>query len=760
MKRALLLMICLLGACEAGAPKPALVTTKGAESGDSAATPSVTPDGEMKAKRTAAASHRTTAFDFVDNRHLAHIYQNGLVMDLGAAESLKYIQGSWNSPWYEGTKADGFDFTYPRGVSGTLRFPLMLPGGSGKTDDTWKITVRLKPAGKQRADVFFRPANGDEKKIGSLNDLKDGWGTYTLKLPAGYEIGQEHTLRLIFSRSNAIGAGRKSGGAIDWLKIGKDASEDAPATTSSIFDPGTHTVALPPVTQVSWYTMPGETMRFQARTKGDIKVSVTGLDGQTEEFQPAEDAFDVDMAKYANQPIHIAFINRSAVAASVMNPTFAVEQKSANPRGEKPQYILVWLIDTLRADHMKLYNPSTDVETPNLDEFAKTAAVFQSGTVQGNSSLPTSASIFTSAYSPNHGMITEKAKLPTDHVAFGEAFHNHGYATGLFSSNGYVSNSWGFARGFDVEVNPIRENRPSDTEYLWPEALAWIHKIRATDPAKPALIYINTVDPHVPYDPPDDILKKYHQGGKVGKVSPRGTGQLLHDMAGGSMRLSPEEADYLHALYKGEITYNDVWFGKMLADLEALGIRDKTMIIVTSDHGEEFGEYGRYGHGVSVNQELIDVPFLISYTPWTKSGVKVHQDVEVVDVLPTALDAVGQKSADTTQGASLADLILDPTTRYPRAAFGYHNTFLRSARMGDWKYQLFNGDKDPLYHLTDGKGGWDRDDIGDKTPLARRMMRDIMAFQVGLDTKLNKQRHGVVNNQSAELAAWLDSKGW
>ncbi|MEZ4458499.1 MAG: sulfatase [bacterium] len=757
MKRGLLFFICFVAACDSQQSSVPATATNTVEPPTEQ---TQTANQEPTAVAPAAASDRAVVFDFVDNRHLAHVYDGGLVMDLGAAQSLKYIQGSWNSPWYEGTKSEGMDFTYPKGVGGSLRFPLILPGAKGLTDEQWNISLKLKPVGKQRADLFFRSTNGEEKKIGSINEMKDGWGTYTVKLPAGYEIGQEHMLRVHFSRSAPIDGGRKSAAAIDWIKVGNPGNADEPGTVSTIFDAAAKRVTLKPGQRAIWFTMPAKTSQFSATVTGSPRVEVTDNAGKTTKIEAANGAITSDFSAWADQPVRIDFVNDSAAVATFENPSITVEKQQPMARGEKPQYVLVWLIDTLRADHMKLYNPKTDVETPNLDAFAKTAAVFRSGTVQGNSSLPTSASIFTAAYAPNHGMITEKAKLPTDHVVFGEAFKKAGFATALFSSNGYVSNSWGFARGFDVEVNPIRENRPSDTEYLWPEAFEWIKKLHTATPDKPALIYINTVDPHVPYDPPQEFLSKYHQGGKVGKVSPRGTGQLLHDMAGGSIKLSNEEAAYMHALYKGEITYNDFWFGKMLENLKELGILEKTMIIVTADHGEEFGEYGRFGHGVSVNQELIDVPFLISYLPWTSKGLRIDQDVEVVDILPTVIDAVGAEEPATLQGDSLVSMMLDPTQRYPRAAFGYHNTFLRSARIGDWKYQLFNGDKDPVYHLTDGKGGWDRDDIGDKNPLVRRMMRDTMAFQVGLDTKLDKRKHGVANNHSAALAKWLDSKGW
>lgn len=735
--------------------------------GPSTAVPTHTPDLPQAhaAEKTPVTPEPPRAqgivtYDFVNNRHLAHIYDDGLVMDMGAAGSLKYIQGSWNAPWYEGSLENGMDYTYPKGVGGSLRFPLFSPEMTGKTDGNWTVSFRIKPVGKQKADVFFRAASGEEKKIASIHEMADGWGTYTIALPANYAVGQEHTLRIHFARSADISGGRKAAAAIDWIRVSPiSVQNDDPARAATVFDPSKKSIHLKAGQRVTWFTMPGEAQTFFARVDGQGSVSVTPEGETTRKYEATGNVITFDAGPLAHKPTRIDFVAAGDVRFE--EPAFRTEPGPQVASDARPQYVLVWIIDTLRADHLRIYNPSTDVETPNLEAFAKQAATFASGTVQGNSSLPTSASIFSAAYAPNHGLITEKAKLPDDHVLFGEAFKKAGWETALYSSNGYVSNPRGFARGFDVEVNPIRENRPSDTEYLWPEAEAWLKKTVAEKPDKPALLYINTVDPHVPYDPPVDILKKYtSKSGKVGRVAPRATGELLHDMAGGALKMTPEEAEYLHDLYKGEITYNDVWFQKMLESLEAMGIRDKTMIVVTSDHGEEFGEYGRWGHGISVSQELVDVPFLIGFSPWTREGRRIGQDVEVVDVLPTVLDAASIDVPDSMQGDSLVSLMRDATARHPRPAFSYHNTFLRGARIGSWKYQLFNGDKDPVYELKDGKGGWDARDVSDEKPIARRMMRDTMAFQVGLDTHLNKREHGTPNNHSEALAKWLETKGW
>lgn len=746
MKTTLLLVFVFLGlfACDSApdsasaAPPPAKTQQN---SNSSATTASAEEEPEVKSG--------VTVFDFVDNRHLAHFNDHGIVLDLGHASGAKYVQGRWNSGWYDADTDDGNKVGHPRGVSGTVRFPVLW-----KSEET-QIQVRLKPNGSQRCDVFWSAADGEEKKIGSFNDIADGWGTYSLTIPA-VPPGNEYTLRLHFSRSRPISGGRKSAAAIDWIRVGPKHDAE-PKRRDEVWDVASDKVSLQPGQSLVWYTVLGPKASFEGKFEGKGTLSVMRDGADAESFDLSSKVSNITLADWAGKAVRLelAAADEPLVAK---RPRLTAPHGTIKPREGSPRVVLIWVIDTLRADHLPAYNESTDVVTPNLDAFVEEAALFTNATVQGNSSLPTSASIFTGAYTVTHELVRESGRLKSDHTVLGEPFGKAGWKTALYSSNGYVSNTWGFARGFQQEVNPIRESRPSDTSVLWPEAKAWLAK--AIEGDSKVLLYINTVDPHVPYDPPSEHLARYHQGGRVGKVTPRGTGQLLHDAAGGKIKITDAERDYMLALYKGEITDNDEWFGTMRKDLEALGIADETMIVVTSDHGEEFGEYGRFGHGISVNQELVDVPFIVGYRPWTKPGRKIDDAVEVIDLYPTIADSAGLKAGKQVQGRSLIEDILDESPKHPSVAFSYHNDFLRGARIGNWKYQLFNGDNDRVYDLSNPGGAWDGNNIAAQRPVVRRTMRDAMAFQVGFDTEWKKATDGFVNNHSEAAAKRLDDEGW
>ena len=765
------LLLCLIGtlACDS---KPA--TTPPAPPLKTAEAPS---EGKEQAKELTATKVAPVAsvptgpeapvFDLVDNRHLAHKDHHGLLIDIGEGGAPKYIQGGWKNHWFDfalfepDSKKTGFPAAYMPGRGATLRFP--MPEGAEQ------VSMRIQDNGTGGVcDVFLGGTTMEETKVGSIS-TPTSWDIVSVSLPQGLKGGEEVSLRLHCNGNPALNKndpkGPRSAGAIDWIHVGSKAWDGTFLRTAKWFDPKAKTLTLPPNGALTWYLMPQPGQRLVAgKIKGSVSVTILqdGSPPKTLSLGPE----GVDLGAYASRPVGLKL--HSDTGATLGHPVIHAPRTGvARPAGG-PQVILVWLVDTLRADHLTSYNPKTDVQTPHLQAFAKEAALFRNATVQGNSSLPSSASIFTGHYPERHNVTEEAARLDPETQLLGQALNKGGWATGLFSANGYVSTKWGFARGFDLEVNPIRDSGPADTEYLWPAAKAWLQTQLNANKDQKIFLYINTSDPHVPYDPPGDQLGLYDPAKppSLGQVKPRATGDLLHALAGGKGQLSPQELDYMRHLYKGEISYNDLWFGQMLEDLEALGVRQKTLVLVTSDHGEEFGEYGRFGHGVSVNQELVDVPLIVGYQPWTGQGRVIDRAVESVDIYPTLADAagLGQASWAGAQGMSLVPELYGDPWPFATAGIAYHNEFLRSARLGNLKYQLFQGDKDPVYTLAyqaprQGRpqAGLDAQDLRATHPIARRTMRDLMAYQLRFGFGWHKAKHGAINNHTASVAAALDT---
>ena len=174
---------------------------------------------------------------------------------------------------------------------------------------------------------------------------------------------------------------------------------------------------------------------------------------------------------------------------------------------------------------------------------------------------------------------------------------------------------------------------------MFGEAEGWIEKNRDGR----FFVYIQTIDPHVPYDPPAKFLEMYDPEPYSGQVQNRRTHLMLDDAKKNPKKyaFTKRDKERIEALHDGEISYHDEYFGKFLAKLRELGLDENTIIVVTSDHGEEFQEHGSWGHGHSVYQELLGVPLLFRWPGVIPANARVAPVVSTLDIGPTVLEATG-----------------------------------------------------------------------------------------------------------------------
>jgi arylsulfatase A-like enzyme len=169
---------------------------------------------------------------------------------------------------------------------------------------------------------------------------------------------------------------------------------------------------------------------------------------------------------------------------------------------------------------------------------------------------------------------------------------------------------------------------------------------------KPFFLYVHTIDPHVPYKPPEHFLNMYDSAPYSGVVDFKRDGTLLENIKIGRTKLNARDKEHLVALYDAEISYHDAHFASMIEGLERRGLSDNTMIVITADHGEEFWDHGSVGHGHSVYDELLHVPLVVKVPGITQQTTAVTDAVGLVDVLPTVLDVLGQPVPDHLAGHS------------------------------------------------------------------------------------------------------------
>jgi arylsulfatase A-like enzyme len=372
--------------------------------------------------------------------------------------------------------------------------------------------------------------------------------------------------------------------------------------------------------------------------------------------------------------------------------------------------VVVYLIDTLRPDHTSAYGYARDT-TPSLARLAREGVRFDAAYSTAARTRPATASLLTSLHPGFHGAHSGFALSPRV-ATLAERFRAAGWSTWAFVTNGHVhGRQLNFDQGFDrfqaVRGKRLRNHARTEevNEVLFPhlDALA----------DEPFLLYVHTVDPHAPYEPPPAFRGRFTDPGYAGPVRPEKT--ITADLE--RLRLDDEDVAHVAGLYDEDIRYQDEMLGLLLARLETLGIAERTVVVVVSDHGEEFQEHGAWAHGGRLWEEQIRVPLIVRVPRWSAAaGRTVREPVQIIDVMPTLLAWFGLEGGDACQGRDVSDLVRgEPSPQgMERPIYGEETTYtpgaeLRSFRVGAWKairfglgddlsktHVLFNLDEDPL----------------------------------------------------------------
>jgi len=229
---------------------------------------------------------------------------------------------------------------------------------------------------------------------------------------------------------------------------------------------------------------------------------------------------------------------------------------------------------------------------------------------------------------------------------------------------------------------------------------------RVTGGQKPFFLFINYMDAHRPHIPPPPFDTLYP--GKSEVIETDQNNLMSRGIMSFKRDITPEERNHLISQYDGGINYIDFHIGELISRLKELGLYDDTLIIITSDHGEAFGEKNLMEHGVSVYQDQIYIPLIIKY-PNNKDGSVINDPVSSVDIMPTILDVTGYEVPDAVQGVSLLKLGSVKTRSIISESFpdrdllNLHPRFHRIERaIFSWPYKLISstaGEKE-LYDLS------------------------------------------------------------
>ncbi len=329
------------------------------------------------------------------------------------------------------------------------------------------------------------------------------------------------------------------------------------------------------------------------------------------------------------------------------------------PRAKNVLFILV---DTLRADHLGIYGYGRDT-SPTLDAFARQGSLFQSARSQASCTYPSVNSMLTGRYpavflAQPDGYLGIPEWIPS--VA--EILKQSGYRTAAVSSSAVVRNKpsrfnpgGGFGRGFDVfHEGCVWKNAACVNEQAF-------EQLRAADDGKPFFLYLHYLEPHGPYHPPADFKRRFAtdpppEKAFVRKGNPNPIADFLYKKEP-DPGATPADLQYLKDLYDDEIAYFDTQLARLLEELRTRGLLDNTLVVLASDHGEEFLEHGHIKHCRTVYDTLVKVP-LIFHIPGAEPRA-VAEAVENVDIVPTVLDYLGIEppTGTTFEGRSLRPLI-------------------------------------------------------------------------------------------------------
>jgi arylsulfatase A-like enzyme len=685
---------------------------------------------------TTAHSAGHSVFDLVANRTLAHAQRHGaLAIAAGSPGFARYIHFSRPLPTWKLRQLEDNKRVALAQTQAVLDLPLTAAQARGNT-----VTLHLKSPVKQTVRAS---ANG---KASPAVPLAEGWQTVQLPLPAGALVDGENKVTLGFANSGRFGD-KKASAAVEWIDVGAAGRADAPPVVGD--DRG---LSLPVGGGLAYYVQVPSGGALVAHIEPNgcaVRASAVAHGGAKVEAALADNV-PFDLSSLADKVVRLVLgaDGPGCTAATVRSAALIAAGDAPAIRHEpRPRNVVFWMTDDTRSDKFRLYNPKTRVETPVIDSFAKRATTFKVAYVQGNESRVSHASLWTGLYPFTHHFIAEKAKLDPKFATLPEAIRPTGRFTAGLMGNGFIDAFWGFAEGWDLIRNHIHEGGGLKAEDFVKEAKSFI----AQRGSKPYFLYLGTIDVHVSWRAHQPWLGKYDPEPYEGPFVKACLDPQLDDIVAGKLSVSERDKSRIIALYDCDVSYNDQQFGELLKLLN----RDDTMVIFTADHGEEMWDHGKIGHGQSLREELVHVPLLIAYPPLFPPGKVVNEGVEIIDLLPTIVDALGGKIPADVQGESLIALAQGgDDAGYPRPAIASQYELAHSMRLGRWKLWVGGSGETRLYDAAADAA--EARELSGERPLERRFVADALGLWMAYQGQWKKTRWGVASNHKPELARDLE----
>ncbi len=580
---------------------------------------------------------------------LAEVRRETDLIDLASPAGRAQLGAGWALD-AAGNAEDGLPAARTGGAPAELTFFLTAP-----RDLSLSFTAASPAAAEVRFDLNGRPA-------GSVRLAAGSW-LYDLALPGPLLAGGDNRLTV---RSSP-------GAAVTWQELrfsGLRAAGEPRATAAGA-------LALPFGSRldffVRWPDRPGLLLDRLAARGGDGALLVTvqpagGGEVEAGRLAPGEEPLRLALpALAAGEPVRLSLAavpaggppapgaglvlagpalgsaarRRPAAAAADAADVDAVAIPTPPSGGRRN--LIVYLIDTLRADRLGCYGGPRPV-SPAIDAFARDALLFRHAVAQSPWTRSSVASLFTGLTPRSHGVHGRFDRLSDEAVTLAEILRGHGFRNAGVVANPIVAPTFGMHQGFDL-YDMLPEDAAGSEEVN--RRAAKLLDLVGRPGAPPFFLYLHTLDPHGPYKPPADLRERFAPG-----IPPWvGSRRYLKELNRGTLKPTPEVPGDLLRLYDAEVAANDRSFGALLREVRRRGLWDDTVLLLVSDHGEEFYEHGGWEHGRSLHAEVLDVP-LILHVP-SLGGRQVSALAQHVDLLPTLLAALGLPAPAGVEGRNL-----------------------------------------------------------------------------------------------------------
>jgi arylsulfatase A-like enzyme len=457
---------------------------------------------------------------------------------------------------------------------------------------------------------------------------------------------------------------------------------------------------------------------------------------------------EVPLAAWAGQEVTLELKTAPAGDRAPVWAAWASPEILDRRRPEAGWNVVLVVLDTLRPDHLGCYGYPRPT-SPNLDALAERSIRFSTVVSQSSWTRPAHRALFSSLYPISKGGLSSPP--------LAEVLWRAGYRTEAITGGAQLGYQYGFSTGFDL--HQIER---------WPGSVDMVVRKLAADRARKHFVFLHTYEIHDPYEHRE--LAAGLDPGRVGEVFSRAT------LAALDRKPTAGEKDYVRALYDSGIRYTDEQLGLLLGRLEEQGLLDDTLLVVTSDHGEELWDRGGWGHGHAMFDNQSRVPLFVHLPEAMRRarglhlgpGSVVDQQVRLIDLYPTILDLVGVPFHHRIQGRSLLPLLagrsLPEVDAFSESIY-WGPTEVKALRSERYKYLLAMPRKP-----TDGGGeSWEalydlvadpeeRVDVLGAQPQVAATMRAIVARIIAGGGKA--EGTGLPPNADPELRRQLEALGY